>query len=233
MDTKITKEWGYRVMSPTTLNFYHVLLPQVGIGFLIRNLNFYKEIVFKEDKSVVISSENPMDLSLLIRELESVLRNMEAQYAQTDNFTYKVSDIGRDFLKNWSLAVEGGIALIVAATCESLRLAPGNFELIDSRVGGIYLHPFTVLFEEDHAKVIHPIKVSNYLIREQIERTIAISMKGILQRVEQAQEGYEGMALLSYIQEKTDLGASLIAKTINEKSKVVRVPKHSPLFKSQ
>ena len=230
METKVNREWGYRILTPTSLNFYHILLPQIGLKFLTKNLNNFKEIEFKEDKSVVITAETPMDLQILIQELESLLKNMETQFAQTDDFSYRIYPMHRKFLKDWLLSIESSIALIVISQCSALRLNPYDFELINSQVGGIYLHPFTVLFYEDHAKVIHPIRVNNFFLREHIERTISISMRGILQRVEQAQEGLEGMALISYVEEKTKLPASLIAKIVNEKAKMVANPKYSPLF---
>ena len=145
MDDKITKEWGYKVESETSLNFYHILLPIIGISFLSRNLKTYKEITLKEDGNVLITVEYPLDLLLVKSELEFVLENMVARYAVTDNFVYRAGERGREFLKNWFLAVEGAIALITIAQAPQLRLKPYDFELINSGVGGIYLHPFTRL----------------------------------------------------------------------------------------
>ena len=230
MDTKITKEWGYRFLTPTSLNFYHILLPQLGVSFLKIKLNNFKEIELKEDKSVVIYCETPLDLQLLTKELENLLLHMDAQFAQVSNFTYKIYPIHRNFLKNWFLALEGAIGLIVASQCESLRINPQDFELINSEVGGIYIHPFTILFYENYAKVIHPIRVNNYFIREQIERTISMAMRGILQRAGESRPGYEGLAISSYVEEKTKLSHDLVVKIINEKSATVRAPKYSPLF---
>ncbi len=230
MDTKITKEWGYRILSPTTINLYHIILPQVGIRFLSKNLRNFKEIEFLEDKSALITADTPIELRLLISELENLLTNMGASFAQTEKFTYKIDPDQKEFLKNWFLSVEGGIALIVISVCEELKLSPYDFELINSAVGGIYLHPFTVLFYEDHAKVIHPVRVGNFFQRENIERAISMSMRGILQRVRQSQRGFEGLALLSYIQEKTKLAPKLIGSIINEKAQLASFPKYSPLF---
>lgn len=230
MDTKITKEWGYRLISPTSLNFYHIILPQIGIKTLTENLHNFKSIELMADKSVLITTETPLDREFLIRELEELLKSMEQQFAQTQNFIYKIDGLHKDFIKNWFLSIEGGIALIIIAKCEELNLGHYDFELINSTVGGIYLHPFTILFYDDHAKVIHPIKISNFFLREQIEKTISISMNGILQRVEDSQRGFEGLALLSYVLEKTGHPPKLIGNIINEKARIVTLPKHSPLM---
>lgn len=231
MDTKITREWGYRVLSPTSLNFYHILLPQIGSKFITEKIKNFKEMEFKEDKSVVIHTQTPMDLQILITDMESLLLNLETQFAQTDKFTYKIYPMHKDFLKNWFLAIEGAIALIVIAQCELLKLKYYDFELINSEVGGIYLHPFTILFYENYAKVIHPIRVNNYFLREQIERTISTSMRTILQRVSDSRPGFEGLAITSYVQEKTKLPQDMITKLINEKAHSIRIPKYSPIFK--
>lgn len=186
---------------------------------------------FKQDKSIVITTETPIELEILIKDLENILENFEMLFAQTENYTYKVSLKNKIFLRDWFLSVEGAIALIVLCLSSSLRMKPYDFELINSNVGGIYIHPFTILFHADHAKIIHPIQVSNFFLREQIERIIATSMKGILQRVGEAQEGYEGLALLSYVEEKTKLSPAFIARIINEKTRKVITPKYSPMFK--
>lgn len=238
MDTKITREWGYRVLTPKAINFYHILLPQLGVSFLKRRMNYFSEIELLEDKSVVITAQTPLDRELLTKELESLLTTMDSQFAQTPNFSYRIYPMHRNFLRNWFLALEGALALIIINQCEALRLKPYDFELINSQVGGIYLpagrqglHPFTILFYEDHAKVIHPVRVNNYFQREQIERVISISMRGILQRVGESRSGFEGLAISSYVEEKTKLPRELIVKIVNEKSSQVRAPKYSPLFK--
>lgn len=230
MDTKITKEWGYRILSPTSLNFYHIILPQIGIKNLSKNLRSFRSIELMDDKSVILTTETPLDRELLIQELEELLKKMELQFAQTQKFTYKITVKHKVFLKNWFLSIEGGIALIAIAKCEDLKLGPYDFELIDSPVGGIYLHPFTILFNLDHAKVIHPIKISNFFLREQIEKVISVSMRGILQRADESQRGFEGLALLSYIQERTGLSPKLIGNIINEKARMISMPKYSSLL---
>ena len=230
MDTKITKEWGYRILSPTSLNFYHIILGQIGLGSLIENLRNFKSIELLWDKSVLITTETPLDLQILVVELQELLQGMGAKFAQTQKFSYKITKKHKDFLKNWFLSIEGGIALMIIAKCYELKLKPYDFELIDSKVGGLYIHPFTILFDWDHAKVIHPIRVSNFFLREKIEKDISIFMRGILQRVEDSQRGFEGLALLSYIQERTDLSPKLIGNIINEKARMVSQPKLSPLL---
>lgn len=230
MDTKITKEWGYRILSPTSLNFYHIILPKIGIKNLSENLHNFASIELLPDKSVLITTETPLDRELLTAELEHLLEGMETRFAQTQKFTYKVTKKHKDFLKNWFFSIEGGIALIIIAKCENLKLKPYDFELINSPIGGVYLHPFTILFYDDHAKVIHPIKVSNFFLREQIEKDISMSVRGILKRVEESQRGFEGLALLSYIQERTGLSPKLIGSIINEKARMISLPKHSPLI---
>lgn len=237
MDTIITKEWGLRIVSPTSLNFYHVILPRIGIRPLSENLKNYKSIELLGDQSVLITAETPIDRELIKLELERLLEKLESNFAQTQKFNYKIGNKHKDFLKNWFFSIEGGLALIIISKMPKLKLKPYDFELINSTVGGVYLpagrqglHPFTILFHDDHAKVIHPIKISNFFLREEIEKTIAQSMRGILQRAEESQRGFEGLALLSYIREKTGLPPKMIGSIIDEKSGFITLPKHSPLL---
>ena len=52
----------------------------------------------------------------------------------------------------------------------------------------------------------------------------------MFRRIEQAQDGLEGLALLSMVEEKTTLQKSFITKIINDKSFQINNPIFSPFF---
>src|SRR3990167_6130809 len=104
-----------------------------------------------------------------------------------------------------------------------------DWHLLNSTIGGIFVNPYTIVLNEDHAKVIHPINFENYYERNEIERIIAVSIKGIMERVEEADPKHLGEALLSYIKDKTGLDSKTIAEIIDRKSQGIRLATNSPL----
>lgn len=232
MDTKVTKEWAYKITSSTTLNFYHILFPHIGVGFVTECLSDYKKVELKNSHYLTITTETPLDLQLLIKNLEEKLESEQPKFSQTKNCIYEVTPKNRQFIKDWFLSIQGAIALITIAKCQDLKLNAYDFELLNSSIGGIYLHPHSVLFYKNYAKVIHPIRVNNYFLRREMEKTIAKSMRGILKRAGEASKGQEGLAIVSYVEDKTKFPQSFITQIISEKAKIVRLPKYSPIFNS-
>lgn len=231
MSTYTTPRWGFKILTENSINFYHVLLPKIHLNSLHNILPQARSIQKQKDGSITISvpsSENP---SRVVREIVSYLKEKEKDFLSSPDFYYKMGNSTRQSLRAWALSFEGclGILLTSDKAIQPL-LENATWQFINSKVGGLYLAPFTLFLYEDHPKIIHPITIQNEAAREEIERITAQYIKSMVKRVEQAQNGFEGLALISYVEEKTGLTQEQIADHIHEKTAHVETPHYSPLF---
>ena len=88
-----------------------------------------------------------------------------------------------------------------------------------------------MLFYEDYPRVISPVKHANVNARTAIEKRAAFIIRKIIRRIEEAQKGFEGQALISLVESATGLKANEISEMIYKKSFGVKDPKFAPLFR--
>ena len=221
--------WGIEEVSEGKIDFYHVLLSRHSIKTLAKNISSFQEIscdsderfslIFKESEKEKVNAEL---LNFLIR--------LESKFSIPTKHNYQITPNFKTFLREYFLAFEAGLALILMFRILTKEFLTGDWHLLNSTVGGIYIKPYTIILDEDHARVIHPINFENYYERNEVERIIAASLKGIMERVEEAQASFRGQAMLSYIQEKTALDPKLIADIIEKKTRELVFATNSSLL---
>jgi hypothetical protein len=143
---------------------------------------------------------------------------------------YKIPKALRKFLNEWAISLEGCLAILVMTHCKAENLRKRKWGLINSETGGIYIEPYVIKLYEDHAEVISPKTENNVKTRDEIENILAVSVRGIIERVSDSMPGYEGLAMLSYVEDKARLSKDLIARLVTRKGFSVINPKKSPLI---
>ena len=230
MDSYISRTWGYRVLNEASIEIYHILLPQIELKSLAQKLSSFKEIVVQREGGIVVFVNDSGEIPGIVEKFKQIFQEIESKYATTPNFNYNIKLSDNRMLKEWFLALEGSIAVILATTFPQ-GFRNTNWELINSPIGGIFMEPYTIIFNQEYPKIIHPITLKNYEDRVKVEQIVALSVRGIINRIKEAQPGYEGLAMTSYVEGKTNLERSQIAAVINEKTRLVRTPKFSPLIR--
>ena len=160
----------------------------------------------------------------IIQEIASFFRRREDNVVEIPDHLYKIPKPLKPILKSLSIAFVGCVGTILMHDLTTTNFATYDWQFLNSKIGGLFLDPFTLLFYSDHAKIIHPINTANFHIRERIERTAQTAVKKLVERVSESQPGYEGFAMLSYIEDKTGKQAKDIANVIYEKSRRIQTP---------
>lgn len=227
-----TDTWGYKILSDTTLSFYHVLLSQISLKELYDSLTNVQYITPRDDGSIFLRLEPLTDHQSVIVALQNFFEQKAKEHLDTPKAYYKIPSTTRQSLCTWSLAFEGCLAMLLLADGNTRPFLRGKWEYINSRSGGLYMAPYTILLYDEYPKVVHPITVQNYTIRKTIEQTIASSIRKIVKRIHEAHTGLEGLALLSLVEEKTSYSRTQITQIINEKSTGVKAPFYSQFFQA-
>lgn len=230
MHSHSTQTWGYKIVSPNQINFYHILMPKINLAALPKKIPSIQYIKHQKDGSVTISLDNTTSAITTVDQIVEFFTHTEKNYLDTPVFRYKIDPKLALSLKEWALSFQGCLALLMVKDQDIAKLVDKNWQFINSGVGGLVLSPFTIFFYADRAKIIHPTHVGNYEERKRIEQTLAILIRKAIRRIREAQSGQEGLALLSFVEEKTQLSQKEIAEIINEKSFGVITPNHSPFF---
>lgn len=227
-----TDTWGYKFLSDTSLSFYHVLLAQVSLKELYHSLPNLQYITPRDDGSIFLRLEPFSDHQSVLSALHDFFEKKAKEHLDTPKAYYKIPPIMRQSLLSWSLAFEGCLALLLLADNNTRPFLRGNWDYINSRSGGLYLAPYTVLLYDEYPKIVHPVTVQNYTVRKTIEQTVASSIRKIVKRISEAQEGMEGLALLSLVEEKTDMTSKQISSIIDQKSTGIKAPFYSLFFQT-
>lgn len=230
MQNQISPNWGLKQLTKNCVVFYHSFLSKYKhqIKYYLSPGYSLKENV---DGSITVSAKSPL-IKTITQEMITFFNQIDNNISETRNYYYSVSTYVKPILKGLPLAFEGCIAIILTSDIRNASWIGKNWQFINSRIGGLFIEPFTLLFYTNYLKVIHPINAKNFYIRDKIERTAAIAVEKILERVAEAQPGYEGLAMLSYAEEITRIPTQEIVNIINQKSNQIQNPKYFPLLYS-
>lgn len=231
MKNQISPNWSYKAISDTVINLYHVALNRVSIEELIKYVPEAEYVKKQNDGSVVILLSRPYTPETIDKIL-SVLNSSASKFLDTPNHHYEVDPNIQNILKQWFLAFQGCLGLLLATDTEIKPYLNSQWQFINAHTGGIFFSPFTLFLYNDHPKIIHPITVRNYDARAAIEYIAAVTIRTMLKRLKEAQPGFEGLALLSMVEDKTNLTQKEIIKIINDKSYRIVNPKLSPFLET-
>lgn len=226
-----TSHWGYEILGGNKIKFFHIILPRLTRQKISFSLPGVESMEIDEDGSILLSPYPWLNTKDVMNGIISFFERKSLDYLDTNYANYRVSKEAKEILRQWFLAFEGclGILLSLDKRIQALR---GNFQwkFINAKTGGLYLAPYTLFLYKDYAKIIHPVTVSTIDDRFLIEKTAAHFVQLLAQRVQDAQKGYEGMAMLSVVEERTQLQRKNILKAINDKSFYIVNPSNSPFF---
>lgn len=233
MNSFTTPTWGYKLISQSRITFYHVLLPKVDLSAFEKSLKYVRNIKKHRDGSISVFFPPDTSHEAVIEEIRSYFDKKENTFIETPQYHYKVDKKLRQTLKQWYLAFEGCLGLMLIHDEKVNDLFSPNWDFVNSSTGGIRLEPFTIHLFTDHAKVSEPVTVQNYDTRKLIELTAAAHIRTFIRNIQNAQPGFEGIAMLSVIERKTPLGRKDICRIINEKSFGIQHPGDSPFLQEK
>jgi hypothetical protein len=222
--------WGYTMVSAHALKFYHANLSDISdhiIGECIQGVSYIER---EKDGSIIVHIENSEKAEAIFRSLLTLCTKKISGFLETPNFYYKIPPPLRQSFLSWSLAFEGCVAHLLLSDRTIRSFVRGDWEYINARTGGIYLHPYTLLFYENHPKIAHPVSIKNISQRTYIEQKTAHYIRILFRRMYEAQTHMEGMAILSLVEERTGRSAHDITQDIATKSFQVCVPLYSSFF---
>lgn len=221
--------WGIEEISDEKLNFYHALLSKHSVKVLAQNISSFREINCEGDKEFSLIFD-PSQKNKINEELITFLTQLDSKFINTPKYSYDLSSTFKSFLNEYLVSFEASLALILMFKILNKEFLTGEWHLLDSTIGGLYIKPYTIIFEQTFAKVIHPMNFKNYFERSEIERVIAVSIRGISERVEEAERDFMGQAMLSYVEEKTGLNGETISDLVQTKTRDIRFHKNSSLL---
>lgn len=233
MGSYTTPTWGYKIVSDRQIQFYHVLLPKVKPQTLLRSIPHAKDIKHHKDGSITISLTSDAYPTIAVEKVISFFEQKTNDLLETPNYYYDLAVRTRRSLAQWALAFQGCLALILAHNRDLKKFLKADWEFINSQVGGLYLSPYTLFLYRDHPKIIHPVSAQNSNERKIIEQEVARLVRQMVKKIQEAQPGLTGLALLSLLEDKTRLKAGKICEIINNKSFGVKNPIYSPFFSVQ
>lgn len=231
MDHYSNTTWGYKLLDKTRLNFYHVLLPRIdalALTHVLHNDFFFME----KDKSLTVLLSDKTSAKEAIEKLLSFFSAKEQDFTVTPAHIVRAENNVRMLLKGWSLAFFGCIAMLLVSDDTVSKNIHKNWEFINAKTGGLYLHPFTMIFEEHGPRILHPATMQNYDSRLRIEAAACSYMQKIITRIEDAQQGFEGVAVISPVKEQTGMRTHEIAHLLNKKAFGVQNPDHCLFFRN-
>lgn len=224
-----TDTWGYTILSNTSINFFHVLLPKVDRKTLLESLSHVRDISKNEDGSVTITFTSGSSLPFGLKDLISFFEE-QTKLLDSTKYSFDVSPKTRNNLKSWFVALEGALGVLLTHDQELKTAFHVEWEIINSNIGGLYIAPYTIFLYENYSRVIKPVTTRNFDIRKQIEQKTAKFVRGIIRRMEAAQPGMEGVAIVSYVEEKTVATESAITDLIYKKCIGIKTPEYAPFF---
>lgn len=230
MQSYTTSTWGYKILPNQNINFYHVLLSKVELDSVKKEIPYLQYLSQQSDGSITISIHFPSYTSIVIQNLVTFLEKKASEFLDTPDYNYKITLHQRQLLKEWSFAFLGCLSFLLVKESSIKTFIKPEWELINSYIGSIYLSPYTMLLYEDYPKIIHPVTLRNYESRNTIEKITTGFIEEICKKLDQAQKGYEGIAILLLLEKKTGASAKEIAYLINKKTNNLKHPNHTPIF---
>lgn len=169
----------------------------------------FREIRGLPDGSMEITTDS---IANSIQAVEMFVKKIEHNLLSTPDFTYRLPNKSA---KGWMSAVYGCIGIIIAKSFfgDERKTSWG----IITKVPGIYIGNYTLIFYDNYAKIIHPIRSGNSVLRQKIEKEVASVLTTMAKRIDESQPGYEGVSMLSVVTEKTGLEEKEIVEIINSK----------------
>lgn len=225
-----TSTWGYKLLSDTLINFYHILLPKISTNSIRQYIPQIESISKQKDGSITLSVRSPLYSSLVLEKIISFFHYKEKDFIETPRYYYKVESHIRQTLKPWALSFEGCLALLISSDPQIKPLIDPQWQLLDSRAGGLYVPPYTLLLYASYPKILHPITIHNALKRRIIEQVTSKYVRRVIKLVSESQPGLEGLAMISLVASKTKLSSQEISEIVHEKSLHVKNPIFSPFF---
>lgn len=230
MITYKTQTWGYKIISNRLLNFYHVDLKKIEPAKLYKYLPQVQRITAQKDGSITITFSSGYSLPFGLQKIISLFNKQSLQPLDCPDYHYKVPVNVKLVLKGWFLSFEACLLLLLSHDDQVNAYVDTEWELIDSPVGGLYAAPYTLFLYADHPKVIQPITAESYDTRDIIEQKAALFIRSLIGRIMDAQPGFEGQAMVSYVEEKLGLSKEDVSEKINALCKDVQVPLHASFF---
>lgn len=226
-----TSHWGYEVLPNSRIKFFHIILPKMRRAKISFSLPGIESIETTDDGSILLSPFPWAHVPAIMENVISFFEKKSIDFLDTPQATYMVSGDTKKILRQWFLAFEGCIGIMLAAD-KKIQVLRDNIQwkFINAKTGGLYLAPYTLFFYKDYAKIIHPVTVSTIDDRLLIEKTAAHFVQQLSNRVRDAQVGFEGMAMLSLVEEKTQFDRKQILTVINDKAFYMVNPSNSPFF---
>ncbi len=218
MRYQATNSWSYHVISKRKINFFHVLLSKLDHSEIENNLTYVQKLRNEADGSITIFLTEDGRLQQTISELTLFLQDVEAGFVDTPKAYFTLLEKDELKIKEWYFSIMGTIALILVNDPLLKDIFTGKWEYLDSAINTLYVEPYTFMFTSDYVKVIHPVRPQNYSLREHAEKVAALSYSQILKRFQEAYPGCEGLAILSYAQEKIGKSSDYITSIIQHKS---------------
>lgn len=218
------------MVSDTEVHFYHILLPKVNLELLSKYLPHAQNLTQKDDKTLALSLSSPAVASATIEKLLSFFENQASLLLETPKFYYSIDPNIKNLLKNWALSFLGCLGLLLTYNPRLVGVIRRDWKFINSSASGLYIPPYTLLFNDDHPRIIHPVTTKNSGQRKVIEQEAARLIRYMIKNIQEAQPGLEGLALLSVVKEKTGFSVKEITNIINSKSFGIQNPKNCPLF---
>lgn len=219
-----TNTWGYNIPSPEKINFYHVLLEKISLKAICENLDHVREISKKSDGSITLTLESAQFSTQIVQDIAGFFEKIEKNFLDCPNYAYQLDSNVKQILRQWGLAFEGCLAILLTNDKELKGKISENWKYINSKAGGLSFGQYTLIFYKQHAKILHPIFSHNYDFRNCFEQKTSRYMQKIGKRMLEAQPGFEGVAMLSFVEEEIKLTSKEIVKMIFEKSYNIASP---------
>ncbi len=221
MNYRITNTWAYRILSKKQVNFYHVLLEKVTGEEILDNLSYGSKVKIERDGSMTVTLSEEGRMQRTVAELKLFFQDVESDNTETPRAPYSFSQRNIDEVREWNFSILGSLALILLNDPILKKVMTGKWEFINSSICSLFVEPYTFVFTKEYVKIVHPVRPQNYEIREHAEHVAAASFSKIVKRLKEAYPGFEGMAIMSFTQEKTGFSAQYITKQITERSQTV------------
>lgn len=219
--------WSYKKLSASKLSFYHGNLKGVPLYAVYEQLPTINSLQHEEDGSITLAFDASINFSHVVSKLLFIAE--KKQVISTPRAHFTISDQERARLSTWELSFEACIGILLS-TDDFLKKSISSWELVNSTSGGIFIKPFALTLYKDYPKVIYPLTAATLCERFSIEHSAAVIIKKLIHRIMQAQPGYEGIAMLSYVEEKTGIPQNEICSLITNKTDNIHTPIHSQFF---
>ncbi len=230
MNSYTTPTWGYKIISENEINFYHILISKISLDMLKASLPSLESIRYEKDGSITVLISAGSNIQLTAERIIEFVNKISFTHLDTPKFYYKIDSRVSQILKPWALTFEGCLAILLTHDTQLPQLINSHWELSNSTIGGIIVGLYTLLLHASYPQIIHPITLQNYQLRYDIEQKTTEYVKKMIKRITQAQPGYEGLAILSMLEEKTNIDKSILIKTLQDKTFNIQAPVTSPFF---